>query len=329
MKLYNNIGILAGRTRNYELGMEYFKKSLKLKPMKSITVSLYFNLALSNLLSKDYPLAKGYFKKAAILYKELSENNQVLECYCNLCLAEYYQKHYQKAEDYANDVINKAKEQNINYHYTQGTILLAMIYIAQEKFDYKIYNKAIAMCNENLNKERTADFYNVYSDYLYKKNEYQKAMEYKYKYIEIYEKANLDDFEDYKKMLYHTLKFPVTNKLVNQEKASDIPDGFTFNFLQKTFFIMYSEVMYFEILNHYVNIYLINGQKYRFKGTISGILQKLDSRFLQIHRAFVINMNHIITIGEKIITLSDGQRVPCSKNMKMIQKIYLKWMNEK
>ena len=75
-----------------------------------------------------------------------------------------------------------------------------------------------------------------------------------------------------------------------------------------------ADITFFESGGNYLLVHTNTGQ-YRYRGTISNILKNLPSdQFLQTHRAFIVNLNHVaafnrttITIGEHEIPISKGR----------------------
>lgn len=78
--------------------------------------------------------------------------------------------------------------------------------------------------------------------------------------------------------------------------------------------ISLSDITYIKSDGNYIEIH--DGQKRVLKETLKNILSKLDdSRFIQVHRSYVINIEKIDKIGSAMVFLG-GVEIPLSKNKK-------------
>lgn len=67
---------------------------------------------------------------------------------------------------------------------------------------------------------------------------------------------------------------------------------FTFENKQGAFRIKFSDILYFESFDHDIKIATASGN-YEFKSTLSEVMKQLsNSRFLQVHRSYIINYNN-------------------------------------
>lgn len=79
-----------------------------------------------------------------------------------------------------------------------------------------------------------------------------------------------------------------------------------------TFTIKTGEIHYVESFGRKLVIHASGGDA-EIYGKISDILKDLGEAFYQVHRSFVVNMNHIFDYSKQEITLDGGAKIPVSK----------------
>lgn len=101
---------------------------------------------------------------------------------------------------------------------------------------------------------------------------------------------------------------------------------FTFENKQGAFRIKFSDILYFESFDHDIKIASASGN-YEFKSTLSEVMKQLsNSRFLQVHRSYIINYNNTSHIKYEEITMSNGDKIPVSRDRrKEVRKIISEW----
>lgn len=106
----------------------------------------------------------------------------------------------------------------------------------------------------------------------------------------------------------------------NQERV------FLFENKQGAFRIKFNDILYFESFDHNFKICTTSGN-YEFKSTIAEIMEQLsDSRFLQVHRSYILNYDNASHIKYEEITMSNGDIVPISRDRrKNVRKIISRW----
>jgi len=87
------------------------------------------------------------------------------------------------------------------------------------------------------------------------------------------------------------------------------------------------EIIFIESFDKTVDIHRANGEKYTAKAQINDIYSELKPKgFLQIHKSYIVNMQHIIRIKNYIVTLSDDRELTASqRRWKDIVADYLEW----
>jgi DNA-binding LytR/AlgR family response regulator len=333
--LYNNIGSLSNKTGNYKLALQYLKRGIKVNTSRKLTkANILSNIAVSYLQINDYSLSHSYAKRAISLYEELNYLNGLPLCWLIICHVEYYRKNYNKAKIYADLVIQKTTRQHLQELYDQAIIMQAVLTLKTIDNEASIVPKSVEInikkaneiCEKMILNDTATIFYLEYSEYLFKKKLYIKSIEYKNKYITLQEKIMKNDAELYQELLNSFLIISSSTKRDTNKSDKKI-NGLTVNIQQKTIFILFSHILYIEILNHDIHIFQLDGQLTRFRGSLSKIAKELDNRFLQPNQSFIVNMEYILSIGRKVINLRGDVNIPCTKKLTKIKNIYLKWLN--
>lgn len=101
---------------------------------------------------------------------------------------------------------------------------------------------------------------------------------------------------------------------------------FVFENRQGSFRIEFDNILYFESCDHYLKIVTKAG-RYDFKSTISEAMKQLrNSRFIQIHRSYIINYDNTTHIKYEEIKMSNGDSIPISRDRrKDVRNIISKW----
>lgn len=101
---------------------------------------------------------------------------------------------------------------------------------------------------------------------------------------------------------------------------------FVFENKQGAFRIRFNDIIYFESLDHDIKIAAVSGN-YEFKSSLSEVLKQLsDSRFLQVHRSYIINYSNANHIKYEEIIMSNGDAIPVGRDRrKDVRKIISEW----
>jgi len=83
--------------------------------------------------------------------------------------------------------------------------------------------------------------------------------------------------------------------------------------------IRYSDVLYIESHNHWVYIHTVN-ETVKIRQTIKEIKEALGmSTFMQVHKSYIINYNHVKRVGDKEVELYGCDvKIPVSRSYKKI-----------
>ena len=90
-------------------------------------------------------------------------------------------------------------------------------------------------------------------------------------------------------------------------------------------FLQFRDVEYVEVIKNYVNFHLLAGESVAIRSTLAEITPQLlcDSRFIQCHQSFIVNMDAIASITSREITTCSGAKIPVSKSYPDTKMKYL------
>ncbi len=96
-------------------------------------------------------------------------------------------------------------------------------------------------------------------------------------------------------------------------------------------FILFSELIYVEVIKHNLNFHLINGEVVTIYATLRDYSALLlsDSRMTHNNRSFIINMDYIIACENRSVVMQDGVQISIPKDFKEFQNKYFKWIFDK
>lgn len=117
----------------------------------------------------------------------------------------------------------------------------------------------------------------------------------------------------------------VMDEVVNEiEQTADI---YKLRIENKDVTVVLKDIVFIESFNKTVDIHHIRGDKYTVKSQINDIYRELKPKgFLQIHKSYLVNMQHITCIKNYIVTLSNGCELTASqRRWKDIIANYLEW----
>ncbi|MGN0151908.1 MAG: LytR/AlgR family response regulator transcription factor [Wujia sp.] len=77
--------------------------------------------------------------------------------------------------------------------------------------------------------------------------------------------------------------------------------------------IRFNDILYIEKQNHNI-LFHTKGKDYYERTTLTNIINKLPSHFLQCHKSCIINMTHVMSIMGNEVHLSDGSVLSIGRN---------------
>lgn len=114
---------------------------------------------------------------------------------------------------------------------------------------------------------------------------------------------------------------------IKQDQSSNDQEKIIINISQTKKIIMYREISYVEVILHTVYFHLTDGTTISTKATFSDITARLlgDSRFVQCHRSYVVNMQDIAEISAKKIVTYRGVCLPITRSYKDTRSKFYQW----
>lgn len=95
--------------------------------------------------------------------------------------------------------------------------------------------------------------------------------------------------------------------------------------------IYYKDIMYFEVLSRKLNIHFINGKVISCYESLMKWQERLKQcPFVQPHRSFLVNMQHIDYFEKDIIVMKDGTQIPLTEHyFSSFREAYICFMNRR
>ena len=96
-------------------------------------------------------------------------------------------------------------------------------------------------------------------------------------------------------------------------------------------FLYFHEISFVEVMGKKVYFRLLDGSDVEITAALNEILPKFieDSRFIQCHRSYVVNMNAVSRIQGKEVFFRCGRKAPITHNNTDFDKQYTKWLFRK
>lgn len=76
--------------------------------------------------------------------------------------------------------------------------------------------------------------------------------------------------------------------------------------------ISFNQITFIKSAHIYVEINLIDGEKYSVRCSLNEIINKLDSTFIRVHRSYIINANYLDQIESSTLKIND-EIIPIGK----------------
>lgn len=132
-------------------------------------------------------------------------------------------------------------------------------------------------------------------------------------------------FPDFLEEGYEVAALHYLMKPVSAQKLSAVLDRAAANlakpekrlrvsFDRQSVFVPLDRILYIEAQKQYVRIHTEDGD-YRMKASLGEMEEALDEYFLKCQRSFLINLRHVVRIGNKSAFLKNGEEIPISRGM--------------
>ncbi|ANQ50391.1 response regulator transcription factor [Flammeovirga sp. MY04] len=84
---------------------------------------------------------------------------------------------------------------------------------------------------------------------------------------------------------------------------------------RKHYKINYQQITYIESQSDYLIIHGTEQQTWKTKDTIKHIEEKLPSKFIRIHRSYIVNMDHVTALNRELVEI-EKEMLPVSKSFR-------------
>ncbi|MEF9920084.1 MAG: response regulator [Erysipelotrichaceae bacterium] len=78
--------------------------------------------------------------------------------------------------------------------------------------------------------------------------------------------------------------------------------------------IDFDKIIYIDYNNRQLNIHTINKMIQIHNYTFDEMMNKIDNRFIKIYRSISINLDHILLIQHRLVTMDNKDKLPVSRN---------------
>lgn len=86
------------------------------------------------------------------------------------------------------------------------------------------------------------------------------------------------------------------------------------SFDRQTELVPFSKITYIEAQKQYVLVHT-DAREYRMKASLADTEKELDEYFFKCQRSFIVNLRHVLRIGNDSVVLKSGADVPISRGM--------------
>ena len=83
------------------------------------------------------------------------------------------------------------------------------------------------------------------------------------------------------------------------------------------------DIRYIEGQSEYLKIHLVSDDPFLTHMTFSQINDSFPDNFIQIHRSYVVNMRHVVSVERTMVILYDGTRLPVSSSRRNFLMKYI------
>lgn len=83
------------------------------------------------------------------------------------------------------------------------------------------------------------------------------------------------------------------------------------------------DIRYIEGHSEYLKIHLVSDDPFLTHMTFSQINDSFPDNFIQIHRSYVVNMRHVVSVERTMVILYDGTRLPVSSSRRNFLMKYI------
>ena len=118
----------------------------------------------------------------------------------------------------------------------------------------------------------------------------------------------------------------IDEHIIDKENTKE---GITIKTKKGIFRILFSKLVFIEVVNKHVYFHLSDNSVYEVLGRLSDYEMILLKRteFMRVHRSYIVNLYQIMELNQKEITTHQGLTIPISRNLyKEVRDSYVKQM---
>lgn len=107
-------------------------------------------------------------------------------------------------------------------------------------------------------------------------------------------------------------------------KVNKINKEFIFNNSEGKYVVSAQDIMYFESLNHCIQIYKVNGEVIKITNSLNQLEQRFSIyNFIRIHAGYLINLKYVYSIENTSVILINNKALPISRHrLKEVKKAF-------
>ncbi len=149
--------------------------------------------------------------------------------------------------------------------------------------------------------------------------------------------TGVNDFaaQSYQVKAYSYILKPVQAEMIQRliteiehTRSKNDTSGFRITRKTGTRFVLFSELIYAEVIKHHLYFHLASGEVVTAYAPLKQYAEILlqDPRMVQNHRSFIINMEYINACEKRTVTMRDGTCISVPRDFENFQKKCFKWM---
>jgi len=121
----------------------------------------------------------------------------------------------------------------------------------------------------------------------------------------------------------------ILHEIEHLQKSADT-SGISVKGVGQTRFLLFREISYVEAANQNVIFRLTSGLELKMRSTFAEIAATLleDTRFIQCHRSYVINMNDVISVCNNDFIMQSGVKIPIARSFAGAKLRYIKTISK-
>lgn len=117
-------------------------------------------------------------------------------------------------------------------------------------------------------------------------------------------------------------------EIIEKTRQANDRDGFPLTRRSGVRFVLYTELMYIEVMNHQLQFHLIDGEIISIYATLKEYSDLLlrRSQICRPQKSFIINLDYVRLFENSAIFMIDGKRISVPKNFENLKEKWLERM---